>query len=139
MSEVEGSFTSAAGGQSHSDTDRELPACGRRDAGQRAADGNRCGQGEGESFLCSDCFDCERGLLACARGGDGGWVNPVGFGARDNRVLAFSTGMLETKPGNAWFAYADTGGTFRQFREKKKNYLATQGYSRYVRFRDCRM
>ena len=70
------------GEQSHPDADRVLPAGGRRDAGQRAADGNRCGEGGGESFLGSDCFDCERGLLACARGGDGGWVDAMGFGAR---------------------------------------------------------
>ena len=29
----------------------------------------------------------------------------------DNRVLAFSTGMLESNPGNALLGYADTGGT----------------------------
>ena len=35
------------------------------------------------------------------------WVSARG----DNRVLAFSTGMLETNPGNALLGYADTGGT----------------------------
>jgi 6-phosphogluconolactonase (cycloisomerase 2 family) len=35
------------------------------------------------------------------------WVSARG----DNRVLAFSTGMLETNPGNALVGYADTGGT----------------------------
>ncbi len=35
------------------------------------------------------------------------WVAARG----DNRVLAFSTGMLETNPGNALLSYADTGGT----------------------------
>ena len=35
------------------------------------------------------------------------WVAARG----DNRVLAFSTGMLETNPGNALLGYADTGGT----------------------------
>jgi DNA-binding beta-propeller fold protein YncE len=29
----------------------------------------------------------------------------------DNRVLGFSTGMLESNPGNALLGYADTGGT----------------------------
>ncbi len=40
---------------------------------------------------------------------DGGtlWVSARG----DNRVLAFSTGMLETDAGNALLGYADTGGT----------------------------
>ena len=60
-SEVEGSFTNAAGGeQSHPDADRVLPAGGRRNAGQRAANGNRCGEGGDKSFLCGDYFDCER-------------------------------------------------------------------------------
>jgi hypothetical protein len=35
------------------------------------------------------------------------WVSARG----DNRVLAFSTGMLEINPGNALLGYADTGGT----------------------------
>jgi Tol biopolymer transport system component/tRNA A-37 threonylcarbamoyl transferase component Bud32 len=35
------------------------------------------------------------------------WVSARG----DNRVLAFSTGMLESNPGNALLGYADTGGT----------------------------
>jgi len=35
------------------------------------------------------------------------WVSARG----DNRVLAFSTGMVETNPGNALLGYADTGGT----------------------------
>ena len=35
------------------------------------------------------------------------WVAARG----DNRVLAFSTGMLETNPGNALLGYAGTGGT----------------------------
>jgi DNA-binding beta-propeller fold protein YncE len=35
------------------------------------------------------------------------WVAARG----DNRVLAFSTAMLETDPGNALVGYADTGGT----------------------------
>jgi DNA-binding beta-propeller fold protein YncE len=35
------------------------------------------------------------------------WVSARG----DNRVLAFSTGMLETNAGNALLGYADTGGT----------------------------
>ena len=35
------------------------------------------------------------------------WVSARG----DNRVLAFSTGMLELNPGNALLGYADTGGT----------------------------
>jgi hypothetical protein len=35
------------------------------------------------------------------------WVAARG----DNRVLAFSTGMLEANPGNALLGYADTGGT----------------------------
>ena len=35
------------------------------------------------------------------------WVSARG----DNRVLAFSTGMLETNPGNALLGFADTGGT----------------------------
>lgn len=35
------------------------------------------------------------------------WVSARG----DNRVLAFSTGMLEANPGNALLGYADTGGT----------------------------
>jgi DNA-binding beta-propeller fold protein YncE len=35
------------------------------------------------------------------------WVSARG----DNRVLAFSTGMLELNPGNALLGYAATGGT----------------------------
>ena len=35
------------------------------------------------------------------------WVSARG----DNRVLAFSTGMLESNPGSALLGYADTGGT----------------------------
>ncbi len=35
------------------------------------------------------------------------WVSARG----DNRVLEFSTGMLETNPSNALLGYADTGGT----------------------------
>lgn len=35
------------------------------------------------------------------------WVSARG----DNRVLAFSTGMLEINSGNALLGYADTGGT----------------------------
>jgi hypothetical protein len=35
------------------------------------------------------------------------WVSARG----DNRVLAFSTGMLEANPGNALLGYADTDGT----------------------------
>jgi hypothetical protein len=35
------------------------------------------------------------------------WVSARG----DNRVLAFSTGMLESNAGNALLGYADTGGT----------------------------
>jgi DNA-binding beta-propeller fold protein YncE len=35
------------------------------------------------------------------------WVSARG----DNRVLAFSTGMLETNAGNALLGYVDTGGT----------------------------
>ncbi len=35
------------------------------------------------------------------------WVSARG----DNRVLAFSTGMLEANPGQALLGYADTGGT----------------------------
>jgi len=35
------------------------------------------------------------------------WVSARG----DNRVLSFSTGMLEINPGNSLLGYADTGGT----------------------------
>ena len=35
------------------------------------------------------------------------WVSARG----DNRLLAFSTGMLEANPENALLGYADTGGT----------------------------
>jgi DNA-binding beta-propeller fold protein YncE len=111
-SEVEGTFTTAAGGSN--------PILTRTDCYQQAGGGTQANGlltvinvAEAEANPSSSAIistvnaGCSPVRAVETADGSTLWVSVRG----DNRVLAFSTGMLEINPGNALLGYADTGGT----------------------------
>ena len=111
-SEVEGSFTNAAGGSN--------PILTRTGCYQQAGGGTQAnGLLTVIDVAKAEASPSSSAIIATVNAGcspvravetaDGStlWVSARG----DDRVLAFSTGMLETNAGNALLGYADTGGT----------------------------
>ncbi len=111
-SEVEGTFTTAAGGSN--------PILTRTGCYQQAGGGTQANglltvidvakaEANPSSAAIISTVNAGCSPVRAAETADGStlWVSARG----DNRVLAFSTGMLETNPGNALLGYADTGGT----------------------------
>jgi DNA-binding beta-propeller fold protein YncE len=111
-SEVEGTFTNAAGGSN--------PILTRTGCYQQAGGGTQANGlltvidvAKAEASVSSAAIistvnaGCSPVRAVETADGSTLWVSARG----DNRVLAFSTGMLETNPGNALLGYADTGGT----------------------------
>ena len=111
-SEVEGSFTNAAGGSN--------PILTRTGCYQQAGGGTQANglltvidvakaEANPSSAAILSTVNAGCSPVRAVETADGStlWVAARG----DNRVLAFSTGMLETNPGNALLGYADTGGT----------------------------
>jgi DNA-binding beta-propeller fold protein YncE len=111
-SEVEGSFTNATGGSN--------PILTRTGCYQQAGGGTQANglltvidvakaEANPSSVAIVSTVNAGCSPVRAVETADGStlWVSARG----DNRVLAFSTGMLETNPGNALLGYADTGGT----------------------------
>jgi hypothetical protein len=111
-SEVEGNFTTAAGGSN--------PILTRTGCYQQAGGGTQANglltvidvakaEANASSAAIISTVNAGCSPVRAVETADGStlWVSARG----DNRVLAFSTGMLETNPGNALLGYADTGGT----------------------------
>jgi DNA-binding beta-propeller fold protein YncE len=111
-SEVEGSFTNATGGSN--------PILTRTGCYQQAGGGTQANglltvidvakaEVNPSSAAIVSTVNAGCSPVRAVETADGStlWVSARG----DNRVLAFSTGMLETNPGNALLGYADTGGT----------------------------
>ena len=111
-SEVEGSFTTAAGGNSSILT---RTGCYQQAGGGTQANGlltvidaAKAEANPGSSAIISTVnAGCSPVRVLETSDSSTLWVAARG----DNRVLAFSTGMLEFNAGNALLGYADTGGT----------------------------
>jgi DNA-binding beta-propeller fold protein YncE len=111
-SEVEGTMTTAAGGSN--------PILTRTGCYQQAGGGTQANglltvidvaKAETDpgsaAIIATVNAGCSPVRAVASADGSTLWVSARG----DNRVLAFSTGMLEINPGNALLGYADTGGT----------------------------
>ncbi|HEV2646885.1 MAG TPA: hypothetical protein VGU46_11025 [Acidobacteriaceae bacterium] len=111
-SEVEGNFTNAAGASN--------PILTRTGCYQQAGGGTQANglltvidvakaetNPSSAAILSTVNAGCSPVRAVETADGSTLWVAARG----DNRVLAFSTGMLETNPANALLGYADTGGT----------------------------
>jgi hypothetical protein len=111
-SEVEGTLTTAAGGSN--------PILTRTGCYQQAGGGTQANgllsvidvakaevNPSSAAILATVNAGCSPVRAAESADGSTLWVSARG----DNRVLAFSTGMLEFNPGDALLGYADTGGT----------------------------
>ncbi len=111
-SEVEGTLTTAAGGSN--------PILTRTGCYQQAGGGTQANglltvidvakavtNPSSTAIIATVNAGCSPVRAVESADGSTLWLSARG----DNRVLAFSTGMLESNPGNALLGYADTGGT----------------------------
>ncbi len=111
-SEVEGAFTTAAGG---SNTVLTRTGCYQQAGGGTQANGLLSvidvakAETSPSSAAIISTVNAGCSPVRAVETSDSStlWVSARG----DNRVLAFSTGMLEVNPGNALLGYADTGAT----------------------------